>query len=167
MGNDIYIDMLHKQLYVSSEEQSGATPTGSSQQMTFGLSDFGELPGQSTWYIRSVKFYVMGYQDAGGVSPYTTCRFLGGVVNRDLSAAVRAELSDYQDIAGFPLKGVQKDIMIENTPQQNWFSYQSTYRPRKALTLNREQNFSWCAKNVGGNDMIFSLGIYLHAERGD
>ncbi len=167
MSEDIYIDNLHKQLYVSSEQQSGPIATGASEQMTFGLSDFAELPGQSTWYIRSVKFYVMGFQDEAGASPYTTCRFLGGICNRDISATIRAELSDYQDISGFPLKNVQKDIMILNNPQQNWFSYQSTYRPRKALTLNREQNFSWCAKNVGGNDMTFSLGIYLHAERGD
>lgn len=164
---DIYIDNLYKQLYVSDNQYESAVSTGSSTQMTFGLSDFGELPGQSTWYIRSIRFYVMGYQEETGSAPDTHCRLQGGIVNRDISTTDMAELSDYQDVAGWPLNKVQKDLMIRNSPQKNWFSYQHTYTPRKALTLNREQNIVWCAKNRLGNDMNFFLGCYLHAERGD
>ena len=41
------------------------TPGGSEDYITVGLSDFGELPGQSTWYIRSVRFKIQGYADTG------------------------------------------------------------------------------------------------------
>jgi hypothetical protein len=163
----IYIDNLHKQLYVSDSRELGSVATGSSNQMSFGLSDFGELPGQSTWYIRSVRFYAMGFQDLLGGSPNTAVRLQGGVVSRDIHTTVVAELSDFQDIAGWPLNHVQKELIIENIPEQNWFSFQRTYKPSKALTLNREQNFTWCAKNVVGNDMTFLVAMYLHAERGD
>lgn len=165
--SDIYIDNLHKQLYVSDSQEQANIASGSSNQMTFGLSDFGELPGQSTWYIRSIRFYVMGFQDEAGLSPSTAYRLQGGIISRDISATVMAELSDYQDVAGWPLNKVQKEGIILNNPQHNWFSFQHTYTPRKNLTLNREQNIVWCAKNRVGNDMTFSLGIYLHAERGD
>ena len=166
--NEIYIDNLHKQLYVSASQISGAIGAGSSHQITFGLSDFGELPGQSTWFIRSIKFYLQGYQDPAGLQAYTSWRVLGGVTNRDISAASNySELSDYQDIAGFPLKNVQKEGFTLNDPAQNWFSYQSTYRPSEHLTLNREQNFVFCLKTVTGNDIYSNLAMYLHAERGD
>lgn len=168
MLNEIYIDMLHDQLYVASEQRSGGISAGSSHQITFGLSDFGELPGQSTWHIRSIKFYLMGFQEEAGLSPYSTYRILGGITNRDIASSTNySELSDYQDIAGFPLKDVQKDGLVLNNPQQNWFSWQKTYRPRKHLSLNREQNFVFCVKSVYGNDLTTQLGMYLHAERGD
>jgi hypothetical protein len=164
---EIYIDNLYKQLYVSDYTYDATVAAGSSEQLTFGLSDFGELPGQSTWYIRSIRFYCMGYQDEAGLAPDTRCRLLGGIVNRDISTTNYGELSDYQDVAGWPLNKVQKEFIVRNQPQKNWFSFQHTYTPRKALTLNREQNIVWNVKNMVGNSMTFMVACYLHAERGD
>lgn len=166
MSVDPYIDNLHKQLYVRDSTNESGVSTGNSTQLEIGLSDIAELPGQSTWFIRSIKFYCSGYQDALGVAPDTRIRVLGGVMNRDISGDM-GELEDYQDIAGWPLNKVCKDLIVENTPAQNFFSFQYTYTPRKALTLNREQDIIFCVKNVYGNDMTFQVNMYVHAERGD
>lgn len=165
---EIYIDNLHKQLYVTDYNLDASVSTGQSEVMTWGLSDFGELPGQSTWYIRSIRFYAMGYQDEAGVSPDTRFSVLGGIISRDIaSSAFYNNVDDFQDVAGWPLNKVQKYFLMLNNPQKNWFSYQHTYRPSKNLTLNREQNIIFSLYNQAGNDMSVILGAYLHAERGD
>ena len=166
MPQTIYIDNLHKQLYVTSE-QTSTTVTASRNTETMGLSDFGELPGQSTWYIRSIKFYAMGFQDEAGFSSYTEFSLCAGIANRDLAPGDFDSVNDYQDVAGWPLKGVQKNFLLLNNPQKNWFTYQHTYKPRKALTLNREQDIFWVLRNETGNSITNLLGMYVHAERGD
>lgn len=164
---DAYIDNLHKQIYVSAENLDATVAMGSSEVATFGLSDIADLPGQSTWFIRSIRFHVSGFTDLGGVSPYTRLEVCGGIIDTSLAASTTSEMSDFQSIAGFPLKDVQKYMMVQNSAQHNNFSYQKTYRPRKALTLNREQNIIMCMKNNFGNDAAIHFGILLHAERGD
>ncbi len=164
---NVYLDNLYKQIYLSDTENQTGVASGSSKQMTFGLSDIGELPGASTWFIRSIRFNVQGYQDIAGLAPDTRIRIQGWISNRDISSTIYAELGDLQDVQGFPLNKVQKNLLVQNTAQHNFFSYQYTYRPSKNLTLNREQNIGITAKNVAGNDMTFMTSVYLHAERGD
>lgn len=166
MGESIYIDNLHKQLYVS-KEATASTGTTSRHTETVGLSDFGELPGQSTWFIRSVKFYSMGFQDEAGPGAYTEFSLLAGVVARDLTPGAFDSLADYQDVAGWPLKKVQKHFLLLNNPQKNFYTFQHTYVPSRNLTMNREQNFVWCLHNESGNTLTNLLGMYIHAERGD
>lgn len=163
----IYIDNLHKQLYVSARNRDSVTSTGDRHTLAIGLSDFGELPGQSTWFIRSIRFYCSGYQDSAQVAPDTLLLLQAGIVARDLLPGAFDNLEAYQDVNGWPLNKVQKSIMVENIPQQNWFSYQHTYTPRKNLTLNREQDICWNLKNESGNDVATLMGMYIHAERGD
>jgi len=164
---DIYIDNVHKQLYVSDSSYQFEVGVGNTNHLTLGLSDFGELPGQSTWYIRSVRLYLMGYQKDDGAASDTQWRFQAGIVNRDISAADYPNLSDFQDVAGWPLNKVQKDGLVLNNEAQNWFAYQHTYSPRKNLTLNREQNFVADLKTRSGNPLTSTVGVYIHAERGD
>lgn len=164
--SEIYIDNLYKQLYATDFSSVSGISAASSNQMTTGLSDFGELPGQSTWYIRSIRFKVQGYQDEAGPAPDTRFRLLGGIMQRDISD-VMAEVDDYQDINGWPLKDVQADMLLLNNPQHNWFSYTKTWKPREHLTLNREQDIIWTVKNVSGNDLTLLMSLYIHAERGD
>lgn len=109
----------------------------------------------------------MGYQDLLSGAPYTEFHVQAGIVSRDLAPGGFDDLDDYQDVAGWPLNKVQKDFMLYNQVQQNWFSYQHTYTPRKNLTLNREQNIIWNLKNDTGSNMAVTMGVYLHAQRGD
>jgi len=162
---DLYFDNLHKQLYAL---QSGneTTTAGTSDIVTFGLSDLSELPGQSTWYIRSILFKITGYAEIG-VAPESVIRINGGIISRDISTTHYPNLNDYQDVAGWPLKGVYTEMMVENTPQHNNFSFQKLYKPSKNLTLNREQNIHVTIDSVTGNDLVSRVLIYVHAERGD
>lgn len=166
MPNAIYIDNLHKQLYATNESAT-TTATTARHADSIGLSDFGELPGQSTWYIRSIRFYAMGFQDEAGLAGYTEFSLLAGIANRDIAPGSFDTVNDYQDVAGWPLNKVQKQFLLMNNPQKNWFSYQHTYRPSKNLTLNREQDIIWTLKNETGNSVTNLLGMYIHAERGD
>jgi len=163
---ELYFDNLHKQLYA---KESSVETTGSllNDQITFGLSDLTELPGQSTWYIRSILFKATGYSDLLGTSPYSLVSFNAGISSRDISATTRPGIDDYQDIAGWPLKSVYTEMMVQNTPQQNGFSFQKLFKPSKNLTLNREQNIQFNIRNMFGNTLISRLLIYVHAERGD
>jgi hypothetical protein len=161
----LYFDNLHKQLY-AVEGSHESTPSLNSDIVTFGLSDLVELPGQSTWYIRSILFKVTGYAELG-VSPDTTIRFNGGIVSRDIAAVHYPNIDDYQDVAGWPLKGVYTEMQVQNTAQANSFSFQKLYKPSKNLTLNREQNIHATIQCVNGNDLVSRIMIYVHAERGD
>lgn len=173
---DLYFDNLHKQLYAVMRSEH-TTPGGSEDYITVGLSDFGELPGQSTWYIRSVRFKIQGYADTGS-TVNTTLRINGGVVTRDLATGPFPELADFQDVAGWPLKGVYDEIHIPSQqygspPTSSWFfpnnrfSWTKTYKPSKNLTLNREQNLILSMKNIAGEDVSSNFMMYIHAERGD
>lgn len=167
MADNLYFDNLHKQLYCNHQKRVVALLPGHSDSMAIGLSDFAELPGQSTWYIRSVVFKVTGYTDVGGPSPDNEISFLGGSCNRDISATDKPELADFQDIAGWPWKGINSMIQVQSTLQANRFSWTKTYRPSKNLTLSREQDIVLCMSNNLGNNVNALMFLYIHAERGD
>ena len=164
---DLYFDNLHKQLY-AYDGSTETTNVGTGDQMTFGLADLGELPGQSTWHIRSIRFKCQGFNTTGGSAPMSTVEVCGGVCSRDIvGQGIFSNPKSYQDYAGFPLKGVYSELFTENTPQGNRFSFTKTYTPSKHLTLNREQNLVWAIKLINGNEAFSRLSIYVHAERGD
>lgn len=164
MADELYIDMLHDQLYAT--HRSVVTLTGT-HSTAVGLSDFAELPGQSTWYIRSIRFRWQGYTDTTGAAVDFNARFIAGVCNRDISGSSYPEPGDYQDIAGFPLSGVYMEILVPNTPYEGIFSYTKTWKPSGNLTLNREQDIQMCAKKIGGANAECLQTMYIHAQRGD
>ncbi len=165
MADNLYFDNLHEQLY-AEYSAIHATGSGTSDYITLGLSDFGELPGQSTWYIRSILFKIQGH--AGTAVPgYTTYQIVAGIVNRDIASTPYDAIGDYQDVAGWPLKGVFTEGMVQNTLQHNNFSYQKLWKPSRNLTLNREQNINLTLRNNGGDALSSRFMMYIHAERGD
>ncbi len=162
----IYIDNLHNQLYCQESSYDLVLGTGSSDQMSIGLADFGELPATAKWFIRKIVFSVKLWNDPAGVGPDTRFSILGGVTPRDMVAGtVFSELTDYQDVNGFPLNGVRKLGIVQSLPQKNEFSYTKTYTPSKNLTLNREQDIVLCTKNLNGNNLTTFSSIMVHAER--
>lgn len=164
MADELYIDMLHDQLYATHRASTILTATSST---AVGLSDFAELPGQSTWYIRSIRFRWQGYTDTTQPAVDLNARFIAGVCNRDISGTSYPEPGDYQDIAGFPLSGVYMETLVPNTPYGGFFSWTKTWKPSGNLTLNREQDIQMCAKQVGGADAQLLMTMYIHAQRGD
>jgi hypothetical protein len=153
--------------FYSSYANLGA---GTSKQISQGLSDVGELPGQSTWFVNKIHFGFHGYWDiAVGTSPESYCYFQGGVIPRDLSGATNfSDLSDYQTIKGWPLKGINGLVCKPSEVQHNALSFSRTYSPRKALLLNREQNINWVVLNgAGARDLKGYLWVNMQMKRGD
>ena len=160
----IYIDNQHKQLYASEYAYDTVVASGDSDTLRVSLSNYAELPATTAWYIRSIRFKFQGYQDEAQVGPDTRIRCLAGILPSDVPN-IMGELDDYQDFNGWPCSGVVQDLLVRNNPQQNFVSYTNTYKPKKALTLNREQDIVWNVKNVVGNDMTMFLSMVIHAER--
>lgn len=166
MAVELYFDNLHDQLY-ALEADTKNLASAASAEWTVGLSDFGELPGQSTWHIRSILFKVQGLSDMV-LAGNTLMRINAGIVSRDIAYTPYEYPGSYQDVAGWPLKGVFTELLCQSTPQQNTFSYQKLWKPSKNLTLNREQNINMTVKNASGGNLAVTHGlIYIHAERGN
>ena len=167
MADGIYIDNVHDQLYAVAESDfTGLSAGATGHDVTMGLSDWAELPGQSTWYIRKIVFHARMYTDLIP-APDTQVYLCGGIVNRDIAGSASYDKpGDFQDVAGWFLSGVWHHGLIEATAQHNNLSWTKTYRPSKALELNREQDIIFTVKNRLGNDVDGLLDLYVHAERG-
>jgi len=163
-----YIDN-NKTVY-AMESIAGSMSNGSSAQMEVGLSDIAELPGQSTWFINKIHFRLRGYYDIGtvGTSGLGRVEYLAGVIPRDLGTSTFDSLTDYQTIMGWPLKGCYGKTAAQTDSEfNNWVSISCTYRPRKALVLNREQDICWNVKNLIGKELPYSLSMSIQAKRGN
>lgn len=144
--------------------------TSTDINLTFGLSDLAELPGQSTWFINKIQFMVAGYTDltSPGTSD-TVGRFNAGIIPRDQAGGNFNTIDDYQDYRAWPLKGTIGHTFHQgdSNPAHNRFSASRTYTPRKALVLNREQNIMWTWSKISGPTNVCLLGIVLQGKRGD
>lgn len=143
-----------------------------SDEMSFGLSDLAELPGQSTWFINHVRFHVRAFYDVGsaGSTGQSLVQFVAGVVPRDIVAGgVFETLKDYDTIKGWPLKRCYgyATALSDVEPFNNQISVTRSYTPRKALVLNREQNLMWSLKNITGKDLNGYMSIEVQAKRGN
>lgn len=164
----IYIDNLHQQIYCEENVHTASISPGITQQTHLSLSNFGELPATSHWYIRKIVFKVKLFNTGVGVLPETRFSILGGIAPSDLFGVGDppfSELDDYQDVNGFPLSGVITKSMVQLIPQKNEFSWTKTWTPSKNLALNREQDINLAVKNLGGNDLTILGQIMVHAER--
>ena len=166
--NDYYIDN-NETIYIRDSNIFNLG-SGTSDQIRIGLPDVTELPGQSTWFINHVRFSFQGEYDpdSAGFGPVALVGFVAGVVPRNVTTGFD-DLYDYITIKGWPLKGcfgfVAKSNEVE--PFNNWVSLTRSYRPRKALVLNREQDLCWNVKNEGTKDLVGYANVELQAKRGD
>ena len=143
--------------------------SSTNRQLSQGLADIGELPGQSTWFVNKIHFGFHGYFDlSSGTSPDSECYFQGGIIPRDLSGSIHSDLTAYHTIKGFPLKLINGMVVKPSEPVSNVVTFSRTYSPRKALLLNREQNINWTVKNgPSSRDLIGNLWINLQMKRGN
>ncbi len=163
---EYYVDDLYSQIYVTTANFNADVAVGSTNMMRLSLADLPELPGTSKWYIRSVVFKCQGFQNPADPGNESRVRLQGGFLRSDIVSDMDS-VEEFQDISGWPAKGVTSQIMIFNVPEQNFFSYTKTWRPSDNLTLNREQDISWCCKVTNGNRVTSNVSLVVHAERGD
>lgn len=153
----------------------------SSKVLTFGLSDMAELPGQSSIYVNSLTFKLQGFT-TGGVSPGADAQgqWVAGIIQRDLvNSQTFNDVKDFQDYLGWPLKMcygywlVQGNHGSSNSATADWprsgnaFSITKTFKPRKALLLNREQNIVLTLQNVAGDQIYTKMSICGQFKRGN
>ena len=166
---DMYID-LNETIYASHSGNGVTTTAGTSDQIEFGLADMTELPGQSTWFINKVVLSYSGMVNLSD-SPAVEDSYghmIAGVAPRDVAGSYNFYNYDrFQDYLAWPLKASKKTWFAQFTPQENRIMMVHTYRPRKALLLNREQDLILCVYNSHGNDIIGNLRIDVQAKRGD
>lgn len=167
---DYYVD--DNEMIIASEALTvSSLIAGSSRQVSLGLSDLGELPGQSTWFINKVVFHFKGYHESAAAA-LGIGYMVAGVVRRDLVAGTNFDSwIDFQDVNGFPFKNGKKYYTAvgigseDSTGHQISMSY--TWTPRKSLKLNREQDLVLAIRNSVGNDISGYLSIICQAKRGD
>ncbi len=163
---EYYVDDLYGQIYVTASSFEENVTLGSANSQRLSLSDLPELPGTSKWYIRSIVFKAQGWQRAADGAASSRVRLTGGFLRKDIATDMDS-VEVYQDINGWPAKGVAVSLIIMNNEAQNFFSYTKTWRPSENLTLNREQDISWCCKTTNDNRVTSNLSLFVHAERGD
>ncbi len=166
--NKVFIDNLHKQLYVTSFNRDTALAAPGSMKVYFSLDDFVDLSGQSTWYVRSIKFRMQSFSTVTGLTTGNLLSTQTGIVHSSLTGTSFTDLEDFQSLSAFPLKNGNAHVYTHNdAAPNNRGTWQFTYKPSEHLTLNREQLIWMTIQNVSGTDVDTLGTIYLHAERGD
>lgn len=175
-----YVD-TNKTIYAYHAVKQLGVATGSSANATLGLDDLTDLSGQSTIIINRIHFQVVSFVDAtvaansitsgfalGGVAPAGYISASGGVSNLQ-------NVSDYQDLEGWPLKGVMRYLVskqpgaIPDNLMRSSFS--KTYTPsrkgkNKGLALHRGQEIVFNVRTVH-EEADYYLSIVLEARRGE
>jgi hypothetical protein len=166
--NDYYVDN-NETIYVR-DFTLASLGSGTSDRIGVGLQDVADLSGQSTWFVNHIRFSFKGQYDTTtvGMDGFQLVSYIGGVVPYGVSGAFD-DLTDYLTVKGWPLKNCYGFTAASNVtePFNNMVSVSRTYRPRKALLLNREQEFTWCVKNEGTKDIVGYLMIEAQLKRGD
>jgi hypothetical protein len=145
----VYVDE-NKTIYAYQSLKQTNIPTGSSANVTLGLADMTDLSGQSTIIINKIHFGVTAFLDsATPADQMGSCLVLGGItpegyISPSGGVSNLANLSDYQEIKGWPLKGVSKFLasMPTNVVDQNGlvrssFTKSFTTTRGNSLALNR------------------------------
>ena len=141
------------------------------------------ISGQSTVFINSLKFKLTAMMDPDGTDfnrTYFEC--CAGIVpsGKYVASNAPAQLSDYQEIKGWPLKGCFGNTSWilgrdDDMSSSNWqrvgstTSWTKTFRPRKALLISRMQeiNFTVRNKKSNGSDCNVVLTLEAQFKRGD
>jgi len=172
-----YVD-TNETIYAYESLKSLGVAQTASATVTLGLEDLTDLSGTSKININRIHFGCTGYLDAVTI-PNTVGSFfaLGGIAPSGFSVAnPLGSASDYQDVEGWPLKGVMRygvaravDPLMNNNMASASFS--KTYVPSrkgssKGLTLNRGQEIVFNVKSVY-EEWDYYMFIVLECRRGD
>lgn len=169
---DYYYDN-NDTIYATDRELHLNTTAGNSIRLHLGLSDLTELSGQSTVFVNKVVCKYRGYGHKGGVNQ-TYGSMVCGIVPASVAGSGTPSdtktLGNYQDIRGWPLKnGKQHYYAYTGSLDTNFLNSVSmsfTYRPKKALLLNRDQRIIMTVTNAYGVNITGLLSMELQLKRG-
>jgi len=177
---EMYVDE-NKTIYAYDSKRQLGVASGSSANITLGLDDLTDLSGQSTIIINRIHFLVTAFIDST-VIPSTVSAFfaLGGIapagfVSASGGVSNLGNVSDYQEVKGWPLKGVQKYGVARQdalAPVEQGLitksSFSKTWTPsrKNALALNRGQEIVLNVRSAY-SEWDYFLSIILEARRGE
>lgn len=172
----VYIDNNDKIYY--TDRLTFDNLGSASSQLSAGLADVAETPGQSTWLINKVQFGAHIFTDIDGSldgSPYGST--LLGVLPYG-EVGIFDGVDDYQNVRGWPLLGTWKSWAIPKLTTgagviepylypMSRTSVSGTYTPKSPLALNRMQEIKYNLDNVGNVDVYGSMWMFISARRGE
>lgn len=176
----MYVDE-NKTIYAYNSSRVPGVSSGSSANLTLGLDDLTDLSGQSTIIINRIHFLVTGFVDST-VAPGTVSAFFAlagvapaGYVSPSPGISNLGNVSDYQEVKGWPLKGAHKYGVARQqgatNPEQGAIvkaSFSKTWTPsrKNSLALNRGQEIVLNARSAY-SEWDYFLSIILEARRGE
>ena len=172
-----YVDN-NETIYALHSVRDNTVASGGHLHVPLGLSDLTglmDLSGQSTWLINRIHFFATIYTDnAVGLTPDTSYYYVqGGICPSGTLDLVR--VAAYQDLKGWPLKGVNKYIFtqvvasIDNQANSRGV-YSKTWTPSRGnhLALNRGQDVNFTVNTVSSNNTSAMFGsVLVEARRGN
>lgn len=181
VNTSIYVDN-NETIYAQADLSTSDISGGFKVSLITGLADFGaDLSGQSTVFVNSLKFKASGWIDPDATDFDKTAAYLiAGIIPEGGASQTTgpSRLADYQDLKGWPLKGCfgyARLLRPKTTQGTGWegygsdFSWQKTFKPRKALLLSRLQQICFTVRNSfsNGSDIDCLLSVEMQLKRGD
>lgn len=149
--------------------RSTALGAGLTSAVDLGLKDItASLPDTTvaTIMIDKLKFRVQASIAPPLTDAYLSCQ--AGIKPTTITGSTLAQVTDYQDIQGWPLKDGYSlvNANVEHPGSSGLLSWTYTYKPRNALALNRLQDVNLCIKSEGGSFVNTLCSIWIQGKRG-
>lgn len=169
---DYYTDN-NKTIYASEDDYSALIPIGNSLETKLSLQDLTDLSGQSTVFVNWIRFEFKGTV-ATVATPAASAHgwMVAGIAPNGYATAL-SYYNRYQSIKGWPLKNSKRFFscfrQTSSADAGTQIRMVYTFRPRKALKLNREQDIVLVTTNSGTsiNDIQGLNSIVVQYKRGD
>jgi hypothetical protein len=149
--------------------RSTALGAGATSAVDMGLKDITvSLPNSTvaTIMVDVIKFRVQAVIAPGIVDAYLSIQT--GVKPINVLGSGLGQVTDYQDIQGWPLKNgyALVETNVEHPGSSGMLSWSFTYKPKNKLALNRLQDINCCIKAEGGSFVNSLSSIWLQGKRG-
>lgn len=163
-----YVDN-NKQIYATVRSFSPSTVAGASTKNSLKIADLADLSGQSTVFVNWLRFEYQGTAANGGVGE-SYGHMIAGIVPRAFTGSSFEWYTDFQNFKGWPLKNSVRfyHAYTGNTANSgNRIRIVFTYRPKKALLINREQAIVFQVHNEYGQEITGLLSLVAQLKRGN
>lgn len=173
MAVDYYLD-TNDTIYASERNtfaSKSAATWSASNYVYIGLDDLtggADLSGQSSLFVNKVelKAQIQGLPPSSGPA-YSYGTLLAGVVPKDKVATVEFKsFKSYEDYLSWPLKGSKKLYYVNGELSTIWWTSSCTYKPRRALLINRNQVLVFAIYNEFGVPVSGALSMVCQFKRG-
>lgn len=162
-----YVDN-NKTIYASVRTYQGSTLPGNSFRHSLTIDDLTDLSGQSTIFVNWLRFEFQGVVENGGLG-FSYGHSIMGVVPKSAKTVAFEDYDDFMLYKGWPLKNSVRfyHAYSGNTANSaNKIRIVYTFRPKKALLINREQAVIFQLWNEFGQPIQGLISCIFQLKRG-